>query len=134
MAEKTTPAWEKSSAHLVALFEELAPREPGVQQKKMFGWPCCFVDGKLAMGLHKQRIIFRLDDDDRAAFLKIDGAEEFAPMPGRKMKGYVALAEAVGRDRAMLARWVKRSVEFTRTLPEKGKKRTAPKAGRKTAR
>jgi hypothetical protein len=47
MDEKST--WEKSSDKLVALFEELAPREPGVTVKKMFGWPCCFVNGTCSL-------------------------------------------------------------------------------------
>jgi hypothetical protein len=54
--------WEKSSDRLVALFEQLAPREQGVTVKKMFGWPCCFVNGNLFTGLHKQNIMFRLSD------------------------------------------------------------------------
>jgi hypothetical protein len=44
--------WEKSSDRLVALFDELAPQEAGVSVKKMFGWPCCFVEGNLFAGLH----------------------------------------------------------------------------------
>jgi hypothetical protein len=39
--------WEKSSPELIALFAALAPKGAGVEQKKMFGWPCCFVNGNL---------------------------------------------------------------------------------------
>lgn len=42
--------WEKSSEDLVELFSEIAPRDTGVKQKKMFGWPCCFVNGNLFAG------------------------------------------------------------------------------------
>ena len=52
------------------------------------GWPCCFVNGNLFAGLHKQSMIFRLSEKDLATFLKQEGAAEFEPMPGRKMKGY----------------------------------------------
>ena len=58
--------WEKSSAALVDLFTGLAPEDPQVEQKKMFGWPCCFVNGNLFAGLHKESMIFRLSQPDAA--------------------------------------------------------------------
>lgn len=39
--------------------------------------------------LHKQSMIFRLSETDQSTFLEMEGAAEFEPMPGRKMKGYV---------------------------------------------
>ena len=42
--------WEKSPEDLVELFSVLAPKDAGVEQKKMFGWPCCFVNGNLFAG------------------------------------------------------------------------------------
>ena len=98
--------WEKSSDRLVALFEELAPQEPGVTIKKMFGWPCCFVNGNLFTGLHKQSMIFRLPDADRTVFLELGGTRDFEPMPGWKMKGYMIMADPLGRERSVLAQWM----------------------------
>jgi TfoX/Sxy family transcriptional regulator of competence genes len=115
------PMWQKSSAELVALFAELAPQDPAVTQKKMFGWPCCFVNGNLFTGLHKESMVFRLSDDDRMAFLKLDGAADFEPMPGRKMKGYTTLADPLHRNRKELVRWMERALEHTRSLPAKSK-------------
>ena len=86
MAMNDKSNWEKSSDRLVTLFEELAPRDQGVTVKKMFGWPCCFVNGNLFTGLYKQSMIFRLPDTDRAAFLELGGTGDFEPMPSRKMK------------------------------------------------
>ena len=119
--------WEKSSQNLIDLFTALAPRDPGVEQKKMFGWPCCFVNGNLFAGLHKQSMIFRLSEADQTAFFKLDGAAEFEPMPGRKMRGYVLLANPLQRDRKELARWMKRSLEYASALPVKAKKPTKSK-------
>ena len=99
MASERKPTWEKSSAELVALFTELVPKDPEVTQKKMFGWPCCFVNGNLFAGLHKESMIFRLSDADRLAFLRLDGAADFEPMLGRKMKGYTTLRNPMRRDR-----------------------------------
>src|ERR1051326_7449156 len=97
--------WEKSSQALVELLTAIAPKDTGVELKKMFGWPCCFVNGNLFAGLHKQNIMFRLPEKDQAAFLELDGAAEFEPMPGRKMKGYVLLENALEQDREELGRW-----------------------------
>ena len=58
--------WENSSDRLVALFEQLVPREQGVTVKKMFGWPCCFV--KPVHRPPQAEHDFRLSDADRAAF------------------------------------------------------------------
>src|SRR6516225_9287746 len=104
MALSDKENWEKSSDRLVSLFEELAPKETDVAIKKMFGWPCCFVNGNLFIGLHKQSMIFRLSEADQTAFLKLGAAADFEPMPGRKMRGYVILSEPLTRDRNELAR------------------------------
>lgn len=113
--------WDKSSQGLVELFAELAPREPGVEERKMFGWPCCFLDGNLFTGLHKESMIFRLPEGDRAEFLGQEGAAEFSPMPGRPMKEYVAAEGPLLRDKTNLAKWIARSLAYARTLPPKAK-------------
>jgi hypothetical protein len=128
---KDKPNWEKSSDTLVALFDVLTPQGPGIAMKKMFGWPCGFVNGNLFTGLHKQSMIFRLPDTDRTAFLDLGGTGDFEPMPGRKMKGYMVMADPLDRKRADLTHWLRRSLAFTRTLPEKIKKTPATKASRK---
>ena len=133
MPDRPTMTWEKSPQELIDLFTSLAPAAPGVEQKKMFGWPCCFVNGNLFTGLHKQSMIFRLSEADQAAFLKLDGAAEFEPMPGRKMRGYVILSEPLTRDRKQLARWISRALQFASGLPPKEKSaRPAAKTKRKS--
>ena len=133
MPGRSNMTWEKSSQELVDLFTSLAPTGAGVEQKKMFGWPCCFFNGNLFIGLHKQSMIFRLAEADRADFLKLDGASEFEPMPGRKMKGYVILSEPAQRDPKELSQWINRSLQFASALPAKEKAaRPAAKTKRKS--
>ena len=132
MPNRPTMTWEKSPQKLIDLFTSLAPTAPGVEQKKMFGWPCCFVNGNLFTGLHKQGMIFRLSEADQVGFLKLDGAADFEPMPGRKMRGYVILSELLARDRKELARWISRALQFGSGLPPKEKPaRRAAKTKRK---
>ena len=102
----------------------------------MFGWPCCFLDGNLFLGLHRENIIFRLSAADLEKFLHLEGAEEFEPMPGRKMKGYGILSDPLTRDRKALSHWIRRSLDFARSLPSKEPKKTtrviASKKAKKT--
>ena len=41
-------------------------------------------------------------------------------MPGRKMKGYMIMADPLDRERSGL--WIQRSLAFIRSLPPKAKK------------
>ena len=91
----------------------------------MFGWPCCFHNGNLFTGLHKENIIFRLSPPDLTAFLKLDGAAMFEPMPGRQMKGYGILSDPLNRERATLLHWIERSHECAVSLPSKTAKKAA---------
>lgn len=117
--------WEKSSKDLIDLFAALAPRGAGIEQKQMFGWPCCFVSGNLFTGLHKQSMIFRLSEEDQAELLKQPDALRFEPMPGRAMRGYVALSNPLTHDRGQLQDWIGRSLRYALTLSAKAKTKTS---------
>src|SRR4051794_27981579 len=97
--------WRKSSPKLIALFQESVPDDPRVEPRKMFGYPCCFVQGNLFMGLHQEHFLVRLSEKDRAAAFKV-GAKVFAPMPGRIMKEYATLPSSVLKNKAALRKWV----------------------------
>ena len=81
--------FEKPDQEMVNFFDVIAPgAEAGVDKRKMFGYPCRFVNGNLFMGLHNKNMILRLAEKDRADFVKL-GGKPFEPMPGRIMKEYV---------------------------------------------
>jgi len=122
VASKTKASFDKSPADLVKLFDAHAPTGAGIVRKPMFGWPCCFVNGNLFVGLHKETMLFRLSDSGLAAFLTLKGAKEFEPMPGRRMKGYGVLASPLTHDPKLLDDWIARSLEFARRLPAKDSK------------
>jgi TfoX/Sxy family transcriptional regulator of competence genes len=120
--------WRKSPAELVELFSAEVPSEPDVERRQMFGYPCAFLGGNMFMGLHQENFILRLGDADRAEFLKLPGAAVFQPMPGRTMREYVVVPPALKRDRARLARWVKRALAGARALPPKSAGRVSARA------
>jgi len=121
-------AFKKSSPELIELFSKIAPRDPAVDHRKMFGWPCCFIKGNMFTGLHQDSMVLRLSDDDRARFLTIEGSAEFEPMPGHKMREYVVVPATMLGETGELEDWVNASLDYAKSLPVKSKKKPAAKA------
>jgi TfoX/Sxy family transcriptional regulator of competence genes len=112
-------AWKKSSPELVAKFVAALPADPRAERRKMFGYPCCFVNDNMFAGLHEERMVLRLDPVARAELLAEPGASVFEPMPGRPMKEYVVVPPAVLASAPLLERWTMRSFSWASSLPPK---------------
>jgi TfoX/Sxy family transcriptional regulator of competence genes len=122
MAETGTKpkmTWEHAPETLVQTFMSAVHFLPGVQVRKMFGYPCAFFQGQMFTGLHQSSMILRLADADRAEFLKINGAASFEPMPGRPMREYVVVPAAVLEKAEILDFWLERSFKYAASLPLK---------------
>ena len=112
---KPAPDWIKELfANAINYFPETEPR-------KMFGYPCAFVKGNMMCGVFADRLMIRLSEADRARFLNLPGAKQFEPMPGRPMKEYVEVPEAILRS-PELKKWLKKSLAYAQSLPVKKKK------------
>ena len=122
--------FKKSPPELVAKFDKLAPGPPA-QKRQMFGYPACFVNGNLFMSLFADRMVLRLPDADREALLKLKGAEQFEPMPGRPMKEYVMVPPSLVSSPRKLEPWIAKSLAYGASLRPKAKK---PKAKAKPKR
>jgi len=90
-------------------------------------------------GLHQESFIVRLSEADRASAGERHGARAFEPMPGRPMREYVVLPEAVLADRRKLATYMRRALDYAGSLPPKVKKaragaRPRARSGRASAR
>jgi TfoX/Sxy family transcriptional regulator of competence genes len=109
----------KPAPSTVAAFESLLPKDPGVTRRPVFGQPAAFVDGNMFFGVFGTDLILRLSDADRAQAAKELHAMPFEPMPGRPMREYIALPEAVWKDTKTAAAWVERSLRYASTLPTK---------------
>src|SRR5712692_831045 len=117
----------KSSPDLTVLFESVAPSDPKVERRKMFGWPACFVNGNMFMALHEESLILRLSEEDRQAFLKLEGAAQFKPLPGKAMKEYVVAPAWMLEEKAALRKWVNKSLHYSLGLPKKVTQQAAQK-------
>ncbi|MBM3482161.1 MAG: TfoX/Sxy family protein [Alphaproteobacteria bacterium] len=125
------PSWRKSPPELIAFFDKVLPDDPRVDRRKMFGYPCAFTTGgQMFIGLHQENLIVRLAEADRAKLLKEPGASIFEPMPGRQMKEYVSLPQAMlSGDPSKTRPWVVRALDYAASLPPKKPKGAKPKTG-----
>lgn len=131
----TSPArkWRPSPPELVALFEKVILSLPDAQSRKMFGYPCAFVNGNMFAGLHQENMLLRLSEEDRNLLLSIKGAAPFEPMPGRAMKEYVTVPESMLGKPAELKKWLAKSYAYANSLPPKVRKKSGAKKSSKPA-
>jgi TfoX/Sxy family transcriptional regulator of competence genes len=111
----------KPPEELVELFLDVAPHDPDVEPRKMFGQMGLFANGNMFAGVHEDAIVVRLPDKQRAELLALPGAKPFEPV-GRPMREYVCLPAAMHDDHAALEEWLAAGLAYAKTLPPKEKK------------
>lgn len=110
-------AWRKSPQVLIDTFNAVLPKDERAQSRKMFGYPCCFVNGNMFTGLHQENLIVRLPERQRERLLRVDGAVVFEPMAGRPMSEYVTVPPTMLANKRQLRSWVKKAFDYGLTLP-----------------
>ena len=120
MSPASGAAMPKPSATAAAAFAALLPDAPGVIARPMFGNPAAFINGNMFTGLFGDSLFVRLSETDGQR-LRAAGGTDFAPMPGRPMKGYTTLPAAWASDVESARRWVEASLDWAKTLPPKVK-------------
>jgi len=90
----------------------------GAEVRKMFGYPAAFANGHMFTGLFADQWMIRLPDDARDELAAI-GGRPFEPMPGRPMREYVSLPDALTVDPAALAPWLERALAGVLAIPPK---------------
>lgn len=113
--------WLKPDPKLAEDFLGFLPKDTDVITKKMFGYPCAFVNGNMFCGMHNNRIVVRLPEEERKILFK-KGFECFEPMKGRIMKEYVVIPDKLLEKKAEVTKLFVKSVQYVKTLPIKKKK------------
>ncbi|GAC1332718.1 MAG: hypothetical protein NVSMB17_12220 [Candidatus Dormibacteria bacterium] len=108
----------KPGEDVKAAFRDLVPDAPGVSVRPMFGHLAAFVNGHMIAGVFSEKLFVRAAGDDRERLLA-EGGEDFAPMPGRPMNGYVCLNPGWRSDPAAARKWIATALETTDALPPK---------------
>jgi hypothetical protein len=68
-------------------------------------------------GTYRDKIVVRFGDDRTIAGAKT--AQNFEPMPGRAMKEYLVVPDAVVKSPAKLRAWIDHAHAYATTLPAK---------------
>src|SRR4030067_3518316 len=114
--------WKPAPREAVAAFEVATSRLSGLEPRKMFGYSCVFAKGNMFAGLHEAGMVLRLPDEQRAEFLRLKGAGQFEPMPGREMGEDVVVPKVLLNAPEKLGSWVEKSLAYVSSLPAKPKK------------
>ncbi|HYP23174.1 MAG TPA: TfoX/Sxy family protein [Actinomycetota bacterium] len=98
---------------------ELAAGERALTEKKMFGGLAFLVRGHMAVAASGQGgILVRVDPAESEALLAKTDAYPME-MRGREMRGWLRLDAEHVRTKAQLSRWVRRGLDYARSLPPK---------------
>jgi TfoX/Sxy family transcriptional regulator of competence genes len=98
---------------------ELVLMEHGVSEKRMFGGLAFLIDGNMSVSVSGQGgLLLRVEPAETDALLCKEHTRPFE-MRGRAMQGWLRVDEAGLRTKRQLGRWVARSVDYARSLPNK---------------
>ena len=105
----------------MAYNEELADRtreliaitHKNVEEKKMFGGMCFMVNGKMCVGVEKDRIMVRFDPVREEEVFQKEGTQPM-DFTGRVMKGYVFVDESALKTKQQLQYWVTLALDFNK--------------------
>lgn len=98
---------------------ELLAGEDAITEKKMFGGLAFLLNGNMSVSASGQGgLLARIDPAETDAVLKRPHVTRMV-MGGRSMDGWIRIAPEGLKTSRQLAPWVKRSVDFAKTLPPK---------------
>jgi TfoX/Sxy family transcriptional regulator of competence genes len=98
---------------------ELIATEARLTEQKMFGGLAFLVGGNMAVAASGQGgLMVRVDPADTEALVAKPHAQPFE-MRGREMKGWLRVDAEGVRTKRQLEPWVRRGVNYARSLPPK---------------
>lgn len=103
---------------LAARIREALTRKRNIEEKKMFGCICFFLNGNALAGAWKDRLIARLGPDEGEVALLEPHVRAF-DITRRPMKNWVAVEPEGVEDDEQLRDWIERAVKFVGKLPRK---------------
>jgi hypothetical protein len=99
---------------------ELLAAEAGLSEKKVFGGLAFLVGGNMAVSASgRGGIMVRVDPAESDRLIATTKATRMV-MRGREMDGWLRVAADDVRTKRQLSPWVRRGVDYARSLPAKG--------------
>ena len=109
-------AYDEDLAHRL---RELLADEDGITEKKMFGGLAFLLHGHMSVSASGQGgLLARIDPAETEAVLAKPHVS-LMEMRGRTMDGWVRVAPDGVKTKSQLAAWVRRSLDYVKTLPPK---------------
>ncbi|HMP57755.1 MAG TPA: TfoX/Sxy family protein [Gemmatales bacterium] len=93
-------------------------RRKNVEEKKMFGCICFFLNGNALAGVWKDSLIARLGPDEGKAALLEPHVRAF-DITGKPMRNWVAVEPEGIEDDEHLRMWIQLALKFVSKLPAK---------------
>jgi len=113
-----------SEAQAARVRKELGGRS-GIVEKQMFGGIAFLLGGKMAVGVHGEDLIVRVDPAQTASLLREPGAKPFDLSGSRgPPAGWLLVAPPGYKTDAGLRLWVGRGAAYASSLPKKKPKTT----------
>ena len=113
-----------SEAQARRVRKELAGQR-GIAEKEMFGGIAFLLGGNMAVGVHGDDLIVRVDPAQTDALLREPGAKPFDLAPGgRSPAGWLMVAPSGTKTDASLRLWIGRGVAYASSLPKKKPKKS----------
>ena len=106
------------SESLAARIRYALARKKNVEEKKMFGCICFFVNGNALVGVWKDALIARLGSDESEEALLEPHVRQF-DITGRPMRNWVVVESEGIEEDDQLTGWIERATKFVKTLPKK---------------
>jgi TfoX/Sxy family transcriptional regulator of competence genes len=104
---------------LVNRLRELLATEKGVEEKRMFGGLAFLINGNMAVAASgRGGLMVRVPPEETAALVARDHVEPMI-MAGRETRGWVRVGDDGVRTTRQLTSWVRRGVDYAKTLPPK---------------
>src|SRR2546430_11903162 len=106
---------------------------PGLTEKEMFGGIAFLLGGNMAVGVHGEDLIVRVDPAQTNALLREPGAKPFDLSGSRgPPAGWLLIAPSGYRTDSALRTWVGRGTAYASSLREKGPTKSKEKRERRT--
>ena len=95
-------------------------RKKSIEEKKMFGCICFFINGNALAGVWKDRLIARLGPDEGEAAWREPHVRAF-DITGRPMRNWAAVEPKGVESDDQLTGWIDLALRFVKTLRAKEK-------------
>jgi len=106
------------SAELADRIRNKLARRSGVVERKMFGGLGFMIGGNMCCGVDQNELLVRVPRADFERLIARPHARAMA-FPGRRVTGFVMVAEAGWKDAKSFARWLKIGTDYAVSLPPK---------------